>query len=269
VIAAFGVSNIAWPHESLDGALELSRELGVSSIEIAPFNVFGRWTDVADDAARLRDAIERRGLVCDALQGIVYNVPGVELFASDDSRARLAAHLRGVARLAGALGAKACVYGAPKQRDPGDLAPEAAREVAVEFFRGVGPAFAAEGAALAFEANAREYGCRFVTTTAEAIDLVTAIDAPGVGLQIDTGTIFLEREDPDVLLAAAPLAVHAHVSEPALKPTGESGVDHRPIAAALRKSGYGRSLSIEMRAVDDWRGALRRAAELVRTTYVD
>ena len=269
MITSFGISNIAWPREALDEALDLSRALGLSSVEIAPFNVFGRWDDLVDAGHRLRDALGQRDLTCDALQGILFSVPGVELFASDASRGRLADHLAAVARLAGTLGAKACVYGAPKQRDPGDLAPDEARAVAVQFFRAIGPAFAAEGTSLAFEANAREYGCRFVTTTAEAVALVSEIATPGIGLQIDTGTLFLEQEDPAVLHQAAPLAVHAHVSEPGLQPTSTSGVDHAPIAAALRASGYAGSLSIEMRAGDDWQAAMRRAVGAVRESYLD
>lgn len=268
MVPAFGISNIAWPREALDEALDLARDLGMQAVEIAPANVFGRWDDLVGEARGLRERLETRGLTCDALQGILFGVPGVELFASAASRDRLVRHLEGVARLAGALGARACVYGAPRQRDPGDLAPEAARDVAVRVLRGVAPAFASEGTALAVEANARRYGCRFVTTTAEAVDLVRAVDAPGVGLQIDTGTVFLEQEDPDVLLAAAPLAVHAHVSEPDLRPTGTAGVDHAPVADALRRSGYDGSLSIEMRAVDDWQDAMRAAAALVRTHYL-
>jgi sugar phosphate isomerase/epimerase len=173
--------------------------------------------------------------------------------------------LDAVAKLAGTLGAKACVFGAPKQRDPGDLAPEQAWDIARATLRRTGPAFAAAGSALAFEANARRYGCRFVTTTSEAARLVASIDAPGIGLQIDTGTIFLEGEDPVALTAAAPFAVHAHVSEPDLRPPGAE--DHVPIAAGLRHSGYTGSLSVEMRQVDDWRAAVPAAIAFVQAAY--
>jgi sugar phosphate isomerase/epimerase len=99
------------------------------------------------------------------------------------------------------------------------------------------------------------------------VALVAEVGHPGCGLQIDTGTLFVENEDPDVLRAAAPLAVHAHVSEQNLAPIGSSGVDHAPIAAALRASGYAGSLSIEMKAVPEWRAAVARAVALVRRTY--
>jgi sugar phosphate isomerase/epimerase len=160
------------------------------------------------------------------------------------------------------------VFGAPKLRDPGDLPPREARSIAVDFFRRIGPVFAAEGATLAFEPNARHYACRFITTTAEAIDLVKEIDTGGIGLQIDTGTLFLEQEDPQILIRAARHAAHAHVSEPDLAPLGTSGVDHRSVAVALRESGYNGSLSIEMRAVAGWQAAIEQAVALVRETYL-
>jgi sugar phosphate isomerase/epimerase len=170
--------------------------------------------------------------------------------------------------MAGRLGAKACVFGAPRLRDPGELAPEAARTIAVEFLSRIGPIFTAEGAVLAVEPNARRYACRFITNTAEAIDLLDDVNVSGVGLQIDTGTLFLEHEDPAILLRAMPYAVHAHVSEPDLAPVGSSQVDHRPLALAMRRGGYEGSLSIEMKSVSDWPSAIRRAVAFTREIYL-
>lgn len=268
MLKGLAVSNIAWPHQDFECALDLSRLLGLGGIEIAPYNVFRSW-DVEDaDVRALASRITDAGLVCPAMQGILFNAPGAALFDSDESRQALARHLEKVARIAGLLGATACVFGAPRQRDPGGLPPEAAFEIAVEFLKSIGPIFAAQGTSLAFEANARVYDCRFITTTAEAIDLVAAVDTPGISLQIDMGTLILEDEDPSILHSAAPFAAHAHVSEPQLRPIGSTDLDHRPFASALRESGYSGFLSIEMRMVEDWQSALRTAVDLVRNTYL-
>jgi D-psicose/D-tagatose/L-ribulose 3-epimerase len=262
------VSNIAWPREAHDRAVDLLCELGVEGLEIAPLNVFSDWSpDIFTQAARLRQRLGERGLSVPALQGWLFGVDDCALFGGDEARKAMVGHCRKVARLAGMLGAGACVYGAPRSRDPGDLTPTRAWDEAVSFLKEVGPIFAGECSALAFEANARRYGCRFATTTSEAVALVRDADAPGVGLQIDTGTIFLEDHDPRILTQAAPYAVHMHVSEPDLAPTGTSGVDHRPVAAALEQAGYEGWISIEMRAVPDWENALRNAVTLVRATY--
>lgn len=262
------VSNIAFPGAELTSAIALLRRLGISAIEVAPYNVFGRWDVQTSDLHTLRKTLTDAGLRCPAMQGIVYNVGRAHLFASDDARDALYRHLLMIAKMAGALGAKACVFGAPKLRDPGSLPAPKAREIAVDFFRRIGPVFASEGTTLAFEPNAADYGCRFITTTASAIDLLDEIDTRGVGLQIDTGTLFLESEGPEILLRVSRHAVHAHVSEPHLAPLGTSGVDHRPVAMALRNSGYRGSLSIEMRTVDDWQAAIETATGLVRRIYL-
>lgn len=261
------ISNIAWPGDALPEAIDLAVELGLDGIELAPYNLFGEW-DVGEDKVRaVRTRIEDAGLVCPAVQGILFNAPGVALFDSDDTRKTLAEQLRRVARMAGLLGANACVFGAPRQRDRGDLPLDEAWRIARDFFRDIGPAFAEQSSSLAIEANARAYACRFLTTTAEAARFVHDVNTSGIGLQIDTGTLFLEIEDPAVLDSAAPLAVHAHVSEPQLQPIGSTDLDHGAIAAALKNSGYDGVLSIEMRAADDWQAAVRHAVGFVWNTY--
>jgi sugar phosphate isomerase/epimerase len=267
MLEGLAVSNIAWPRHELDGALRLLPGLGFSGVEIAPRNLFDSW-DVADhDARQLRKRIGDAGLVCPSLQGMLFEVKGATLFGGAEARQLLHQHLEKVARLAGLLGARTCVFGAPRQRDVGALTPDIATEIAVDFFRSVASAFENEGTALAFEANAAHYGCNFITTTRQAIGLVQAIDRPGVRLQIDTGTILLEGEDPEVLRDAGSLGIHVHVSEPDLRPVGHSPADHHQLAASLKDSGYRGYLSIEMRCTPVWEANLRHAATFVREHY--
>jgi sugar phosphate isomerase/epimerase len=261
------VSNIAFPAGKLEDALALLSKLDIDTLEVAPYNVFGRW-DVSDaEIDAFRQRLADTGMRCIAFQGIIFNAGEAHLFASADRREALYRHLVVVAQMAGRLGAGACVFGAPRLRDPGDLEPEEARAIAVDFLRRMGNVFSSEGTTLSFEPNARHYACRFITTTTEAIDLMKEVNVPGVGLQIDTGTVFLEREQPEVLIQAASYAAHAHVSEPDLLPVGSTEVDHHAVAAALRESGYAGSLSIEMKETSDWPSALRRAVAFTRETY--
>ena len=262
------VSNIGFPGAELDEALALLQTLGLTGVEIAPFNVWGRWDVTNAEVDALRRRLNTAGFNCPAMQGIVYNAGPAHLFTSADSRAAMHDHLTLVARMAGRLGATACVFGAPRLRDPGELPEADARAIAIDFLRGIGPVFAAEGSTLAFEPNARQYACRFITTTTEAIALVQDVNTPGIALQIDTGTLFLEHEDPVVLTRAVPLAVHAHVSEPNLAPIGSTDMQHTPLAEALRAAGYAGSLSIEMKSVPQWRLAIPHAVSVTREFYL-
>ncbi|ALK10326.1 sugar phosphate isomerase/epimerase family protein [Blastochloris viridis] len=206
------ISNIAWPADADTEAIDCVAKLGFDGVELAPGKVFGDLGSVAlDDVRAYRRRLEQHGLSVPALQALLFGVAGVHLFESAAPRARMAAHLRRVAAIAGALGAGACVFGAPALRDPGALPHEAALAIATEFLRDLAPAFADEGTVLCFEANPARSGCRFVTATAEAFALVERVNAPGIALQLDTGTMFANDEEPGVVAGVARRIGHVRI----------------------------------------------------------
>lgn len=262
------ISNIAWPADVDDEALHFVADLGFDGVELAPGKVFGDLAAVSLDGVRAyRQSIEDRGLAVPALQGILFGVQGAHLFESATSRERMAGHLRRVAEIAAALGAQACVFGSPTLRDPGALTHGEALAVAEAFLHSVATDYAGHGVELCFEANPPLYGCRFVTRTEDAFDLVERVNVPGIAMQLDTGTIFINGEDPQIIGRTESRIGHFHVSEPNLVPTGTAGVDHAPMAAALNGSAYPHWISIEMKAVDNWRGAIQHAHDLVHSIY--
>ncbi|MFC1458341.1 sugar phosphate isomerase/epimerase family protein [Microvirga arabica] len=264
------VSNLAWPADKDDEALDLVAGLGFDGVELAPGKVFGNLNLVSlDDVRAYRRQVEDRGLMIPALQGILFGVQGAHLFESSASRERMIAHLYRVAEVAEALNAKVCVFGAPSLRDPGALSAPEALNVAIEFLRTIAPEYASRGVELCFEANPPLYQCRFVTETEEAFELVEQVNAPGVAMQLDTGTIFINAEDPAVIGRVQHRIGHVHVSEPNLLPIGTGGVDHGPLADEVRNSTYSGWISIEMKLTGDWRSALREAYNLVGTLYCE
>lgn len=267
-MSVLAISNIAWPDADDAEALDLALEAGFSALEVAPGKTFGPWAGMDLTAVRATAAhLAARGLKVVAMQGILFGVAGAKLFGTAEERAALARHLGVVARVAGACGGVPCVFGAPGARDPGNLPATEAMERAAAFFARVAPAFAVEGASLAFEANPAEYGCRFATRTAEAISLVRQVSAAGFGLQIDTGTMMMNGEPLSLLAEAVPLAVHCHASAPQLGPVAAFAGAHAPLAAALRGAGWRGCVSVEMRAGADWRGALLAAGAAMRGVW--
>lgn len=262
------VSNLAWPSQVDDAALDLLVELGFEGVELAPSKVFGDLKAIALREVRAyRRRVEGRGLSVSALQAILFGVPGVHLFESPASRERMAGHLRRVAEIAGELGAGACVFGSPTLRDPGTRSTDQALAIAEEFLSSVALDFAVQGVELCFEANPSIYQCRFVTRTQEAFDLVDRMNVPGIAMKLDTGTMFINGEEPSIIRQVERRIGHFHVSEPNLVPIGETGIDHTPIAEALNGSTYAQWISIEMKEVDDWCRAVRRAYRLVHSQY--
>jgi sugar phosphate isomerase/epimerase len=262
------ISNIAWPGEKDDEALDLISGLGFDGVELAPRKVFDCLETVSLDTVRTyRRRIEDRGLAISALQAILFGVKGAHLFESPASRLRMADYLRRVAEIAEVLGARACVFGSPTLRDPGELSHEAARMIAEEFLRSIAPDFAERSVDLCFEANPTLYQCRFITHTEEAFELVEHVNVPGIAMQLDTGTMFINGESPQQIRHMEHRIGHIHVSEPNLVPIGTANVNHADLANVLMSAAVSRWISIEMKAADDWRQGVRGAHSLVSSLY--
>lgn len=265
------VSNIAWPREQDAAVADLLREQGVAGVEVAPTKV---WPDplAATDADidGYRHFWNDRGIEIVASQALLFGKPELTLFDSPETRAKTLQYLTGIVRLCARLGARALVFGSPKNRRVGNGSPHQARTVAKEFFRDLGQVAADAGTAVVLEANPPEYGADFVTRAAEAIDLVKAVDHPGFRLHLDTGCMTLAN-DPigPTLDAGFPLTRHFHVSEPNLDPPGKSGkVDHPAFADELKRRGYSHWVSLEMREPKPFRPAgLADALDRVKRLY--
>lgn len=160
----FAFSNTAWSPHNDPQTLALLRERGVTGIEIAPATIWRNWegsTVVA--AARYRAFLADAGFKVPALQALLFGRPEARLF-DKGGEAQLLAHLAHVASLAGALGAKVAVLGAPQHRDRGTRSWSQALEQAVPVLRRAAQSFRDHGSCLCIEPNPRAYGCNFVCT---------------------------------------------------------------------------------------------------------
>jgi D-psicose/D-tagatose/L-ribulose 3-epimerase len=246
------VSNIAWPIDADEAIADVLVELGVTGVEVAPTKVWPNpreASDAAIDAYRRR--WEARGVSIVAAQALLFGRPDLTLFDDVATRERTFTYLSEIVRVCARLGAKALVFGSPKNRRTGprnllDVLPEAA-----EFFGRLADVAAAHGTCVALEANPPEYGADFVTDAGQAAALVLLVNRPGFRLHLDSACMTMAGDDPaEVIPAAVPLLAHFHVSEPHLAAIGEGGVDHARFAARLAAAGYRGWLSIEMRQPD-------------------
>lgn len=260
------ISNIAWtPAEDRSVAAQM-RAHGFTGVEIAPTKYWPR--PLAATAAQVREVREfwtGEGLPAVAMQSLLFGSEGLALFAEDAARAAMAAYLTGVIRLGARLGVGVLVFGSPKNRLRGALSAEAADKIAIPFFRTLGAIAAGEGVCLCIEPNPAAYGCDWITTSAEGLRLVGAMDSPGFGLHLDAAGMTLSGEEVSAAITNATGAIrHFHASAPDLAPVGEDGiVDHAALAMALRAQNYARIISIEMReATAAIPAALARIARL-------
>ena len=260
------VSNLAWEPDQDDKIAELLWSEHITGVEIAPTKWRARPLEAtAADVAAYRRAWENRGLTIVSLQSLLFGRPDLQLFGDATVRRAMLDYLRGMVDLAAALGAGVLVLGSPKNRLRGELSLLDAMAIARDFLGELGEHAHRLGTAVCLEANPPEYGGDFITTTAEAVDLCRAIDHPGIRVNADLGGMTLSGEDLEQsLVSAGPYLGHVHASEPQLAELG-AAANHAVASNALRKLGYGRWVSIEMRSsgVD----AVERAVALANRLY--
>lgn len=264
------VSNIAWTAADDEAAYRLLAERDVLGLEIAPSRIWAEPDKVTSAAASaFKVLISSFGLSVVAFQAILFGQPELTIF---DARVREKTldYLKRQCDLAEELGAKALVFGSPKNRLRGDLPPETAFQLALDFFAELGRYADRRGVHVCLEPNPPAYGADFLTTVEETSRLVAAVDLMGIRLHFDTGGMHLSGEDAvGMIQRYATLAVHFHASEPHLQSFAAPGAEHAASAAALRQVGFSGFVSIEMRTMADGLDSVSQAIDFISRIYGD
>lgn len=266
------ISNIAWPHDADMVALDLMVSHGVGGIEIVPEKV---WTDplaATDSELETYSSLWRdRGVEIVALRPLLHGTANLSLFANETTRLALTDYVAQICRAAEIVGAPNVIFGSPQNRKRGDVGADEAREIAVEFFAILAAAAADSSTTVCLEPCPAEYGCDFVVSIREALELIEAVGHPSLRLHVDAAAASLEGPGAlDAIAGCGDRIRHVHISEVGLDRVGMGRVDHVAIAAALRSSGYDGWATVEMKHDPDLplENELRRVFGFVRATYV-
>ncbi len=241
------ISNIAWEKYDDPEVLSLLRRHGFSGIEIAPGRI---WGDVVNatpgKCAEYSRKMSAAGFKTPALQGILFGHPELQVF-DRTTHSAFAEHIKRIAGIAEGVGADIVVFGAPGNRRRRGLAWYEAREYAADFFRMVSPIMCSHGCVLGLEANPADYSCDFLTNTADLADFVSFVNEPGIAMHFDCGASVMNCENTADMITGYPGFVHCHISEPMLGPLGAEASNFTAVFSALRRIGYGKWCSIEMK----------------------
>ena len=264
------ISNIAWPLSADAAVADALGELGVRGIEIAPTKVWPSPLEASDAALdAYRRFWEARGISIIAAQALLFGHPELTLFEDAATRERTFTYLAGIVRVCARLGAKALVFGSPKNRRIGSRAVMDVTPEAIDFFGRLAAVAASHETCVVLEANPPEYGADFITDAGQAAGLVMTVNHPGFRLHLDSACMTLAGDDPrEVIPAAAPLLAHFHASEPQLAALGTGGIDHARFAAPLAAIDYRGWVSIEMRQPEPFDVTqIERAVRLAQGVY--
>lgn len=224
-------------------------EVGYTGIELAPFTLAPRITDVsAERRQALRKQAEDHGLQIMGLHWLLAKTEGLHLTTRDAStRRRTAAYLQELARACADFGGDILVFGSPFQRNLEDgMTREEGIANAAEVFREVAPVLAERAVHLCLEPLTPKE-TNFMVTCAETMDVVHAVDHPNVCLHQDVKAMLSESIPiPELIHRYRNDVGHFHVNDSNLLGPGMGETDYLPIFTALRDTHYSGWVSVEV-----------------------
>ena len=247
------ISNIAWDPAEDDDLAALLQRHSVDAIDVAPGKYFPEPAQATDeDIARVRNGWAERGIEITGMQALLFGTTGLNLFGPAEVQDAMLRHLAAVCRIGAGLGATRLVFGSPKNRDRSGLGDDHTIAAATAFFRRLGDIAQSHGVIICLEPNPPRYGANFMTTSAETAMIVEQVSHRSVRMQLDTGALTINGEDPaTVLQNHAGLIGHVHASEPDLVPLGDGGTDHARAGESLKRLLPEHLVCIEMLATAD------------------
>jgi sugar phosphate isomerase/epimerase len=223
--------------------------LGYQGLEVAPFTLAGRITDVpAAHRRELRRQAEDSGLTLLGLHWLLARTEGLQLTSPDAGvRQATADYLVELARCCADLGGDILVHGSPAQRRiPAGKTRAEAADYAVDTFRRARHGIGDAGVKLCLEPLSPPEA-DFINTCAEAVELLDRIDHPNFLLHLDVKAMATdEMPAPDLIRRYAGRTGHFHANDPNRRGPGFGNTDFVPIFRALRESGYRGWVSVEV-----------------------
>ena len=235
-----------WEHTRI---CERVAELGYTGLEVAPFTLAPRITDVsASQRGELRRVEEAAGVQIIGLHWLLAKTTGFHLTSTDPNvRRQTGEYLAELARAAADLGGDILVLGSPLQRN----LPEGCSHAA-------GEELAADTLSHCLRAleDAKVYLClepltpaetNFMNTAAEGVALIERLNHPFVRLHLDVKAMSAEpAPTPDVIRVNAVNLRHFHANDPNRRGPGFGATDFRPIFQALNDIQYSGLVSVEV-----------------------
>lgn len=243
----FAICNETFADWSWERVCRFVKDTGYDGVEIAPFTFGERVTDVpADQRRTIRQVAEDNGLEIVGLHWLLASPKGLHIHTRDAAlRQQTVDYLRALIDFAGDVGAPVMVFGSPAQRrlEEGDW--QGAWERMQDSYRQVLPALTERNVILCQESLPAPES-DFILTAAEADRMVKEIDHPNFSLMLDVKSMCSEAKPPSEIIREFPYFKHFHANDASRRGPGFGETDFRPIASALRGTGYDGYVSVEV-----------------------
>jgi len=267
----FAICNEIFDGWSTAAVFEYCAKLGYDAVELAPFTLGKPPGEISPAERRqIRETAARCGISICGLHWLLARTKGFHLNHSDAAiRRKTSGYLCELVDFCADLGGKTLVLGSPQQRN---LLPELSAQQAWDFAAETlaEPVRRAEqrDAVICFEPLSPAE-TNFINTAADAICFARQFNSTSMKIVLDVKAMCSEAQPvPAIIRQSAPYFAHFHANDRNLKGPGFGDVDFRPIAAALRETGYDGCVSVEVFNFDEGAEIIStRSLEYLRASF--
>ena len=245
----FAICNETFQDWPLDRACALAAECGYTGIELAPFTLADRVSDLSHARREtIRRQVETAGLEVVGLHWLLAKTEGLHLTSPDAAvRKRTADYLADLALLCGDLGGRVMVLGSPVERNLAEgMTKGQGMAYAAEVLCEVLPVLESNRIVLALEPLGPQE-TNFLLTAAEAVELIERAASPQIQLHLDCKAMANEAMPiVELIRRNRRWLAHFHANDPNRQGPGFGSLDVLPIFAALKEVGYDGWVSVEV-----------------------
>ena len=229
---------------------QFASELGYTGLEVAPFTLASRITDVSAEQRRaLRQTAEQHGMQIIGLHWLLAKTAGLHLTTANSvERKATSQYLTELTHACADLGGDLMVLGSPLQRNlESGVSLDQAFEHAADVLKGCLPALNERGVRICLEPLTPKE-TNFLNNCADAMRLIEMIGSPNVCLHQDVKAMLGgETESIETLIERyAPHVGHFHVNDVNLLGPGMGPTNYVPIFRALQQTNYSGWVSVEV-----------------------
>lgn len=264
------VSNIAWGSGDMDRHLQILSESGCSGLELAPSKIWNEPVNTSDNEYyEFKKHVLDYGLEIPSMHSLTYTRPDLHFFKGDSIRKKLMSYIKKLTDKAYLLDCPVMVFGSASCRDTGGLDMKYCKKILIDFFYELASYAENNNVNILIEYLSKQYtDC--INTPSEAWDLVNCVNHPCFNMHVDLRTsIEIGEEIPDTWHKYHKKIYHCHVSDPDLKPPSDRYDEHYIAARSIKKAGYSRYISIEMREIPgETEKNLFEAIDFIKKVYL-
>ena len=245
----FAICNEIFQGWQLDATLNYASRLGYSAVELAPFTLANSVVDISSaQRQEICESAARAQIEIAGIHWVLVKPEGLYVNHTDAAiRSRTAKYFVDLVNFCADVGGKVMVVGSPKQRN---LLPGVSLEQGLEWtagtFRDAVHQAEERKVTICFEPLA-PVETNFINTASDALTFTRQFNSAAFKIILDVKAMCSEAKPiPTIIRESCPDFAHFHANDKNMKGPGFGDVDFRPIAAALKSTGYGGYVSVEV-----------------------